>query len=63
MDGFKKVKCKKKYGVWYYKVIKPDVYNDLDGPLYELYNEKYEHQYDFGCYGDMKYYIETGIVI
>lgn len=59
----KKVKCKKQYGVWYYEKIMPNVYNDLDAPIYELYNEKKEFVVTCGCYYEMIYYIETGEVI
>lgn len=56
----KKVKCKKEFGVWYYTIIKPNIYNDLDGPIYNLYDINGKNVNEFGCYGDMKYFIETG---
>lgn len=59
----KKVRCKKQYGVWYYEIVKPNDYNDLDGPIYCLYDSNKNPVYDFSCYGDMKYYIETGKLI
>ena len=61
--SFKKVKCKKQYGVWYYETIKPNNYNDLDAPIYCLYNSCKNFVYNFSSYGDMKYYIETGKLI
>jgi hypothetical protein len=63
VNGLQKLKCKKEFGVWFYKKIKPDCYNDLDGPIYELYDVNGKFVDEFGCYGDMKYFIETGIII
>ena len=59
----KKVRCKKQYGNWYYEKILPNVYNDLDAPIFVLENEQKTDGGEFGSYGDMKYYIETGINI
>lgn len=59
----KKLKIKKEYGVWYYKKIEATIYNDLDAPIYELYDENQKLVNEFGSYGDMKYYAETGILI
>lgn len=56
----KKVRCKKEFGVWYYKKIVPNDYNDLDAPIYELYDEDGYFEIACGCYDEMKYYIETG---
>lgn len=56
----KKLRCKKEYGIWYYKKV---FSNDFDGPIYELYNDKLEIVFDFAYYSDMKYYIETGVII
>ena len=61
--NLKKVRCKKQYGVWYYEIVKPNNYNDLDGPIYCLYDSDKNDVCSFLCYGDMKYYIETGILI
>ncbi len=63
MDELKKVRCKSIYGVWYYKIIKPTQYNDLDGAIYELYDTNKKIASTFGSYADMKYYIETGIIL
>ena len=60
MKKLKKVKCKKEFGVWYYTKITPSIYNDLDASIYELYDENKKLVNEFGAYGDMKYYIETG---
>ena len=60
ISGLKKLRCKKEYGVWYYE--KEQLW-DLDFPTWALYNANGEHQYNFGCYDDMKYYVETGIII
>lgn len=60
VKDLKKVRCKKKYGTYFYDVIKPSIYNDLDAPIYELYDLNGELINEFGAYGDMKYYIETG---
>lgn len=59
----KKVKCKKQFGVWYYETIKPSCWNDLDAPIYRLFDEKENYVNDFGSYGDMKIFIETGEMI
>lgn len=56
-----KLKCKKKYGNWYYKKIYPTYDNNLDAPIYVLQKEDKTDGGEFGSYGDMKYYIETGI--
>lgn len=56
----KKLRCKKELGTWYYKKIVPTVYNDLDAPIYELYNSDQEFEGSFGCYDEMKFYLETG---
>lgn len=56
----KKVRCKKEFGVWYYKKINADDMNSLDAAIYELYDENQNFVSEFGSYGDMKYYIETG---
>lgn len=61
----KRVKCKKEFGTWFYKVEKPEKYGTciLDGSIYHLYNDNNEYVNSFGSYGDMKYYIETKIIL
>lgn len=59
----KKFKCAKKYGIWYYIKMIPNAYNDLDGAIYELYNEKKEFVGTFGSLDSIKYYVETGIML
>lgn len=61
----KKLKCKKKYGVWYYEIIKPEKYGTctLRFPIYVLQKEDKTDGGEFGSYDDMKYYVETGINI
>lgn len=56
----KKVRCKKEYGTWFYEKVE---HYDLDAPIYELYTEEGNFENTFGSYADMKYYIETGIVL
>lgn len=56
----KQLKCKKQLGVWFYEKINPDEYNDLDAPIYELYDSNKKLVMVFGSYNDMKYYVETG---
>lgn len=56
----KKLRCKKEFGTWFYEKIE---HYDLDAPIYELYNENGQYENAFGCYSDMKYYIETGIIL
>jgi hypothetical protein len=58
-----KLRCKKEYGVFQYEKIVPSCYNDLDGTIYELYDENGNYINSFGSYGDMKYYVETGIIL
>ena len=55
-----KLKCKKQYGTWHYQKITPDSISDLDAPIYNLYDENGDFVAEFGSYGDMKYYVETG---
>ena len=57
---FKKVRCKKEFGIWFYKKVEG---GELDAPIYELYKENGQFENTFGGYSDMKYYIETGIVL
>lgn len=59
----KKVRCKKEYGIWYYKKIVPDCYNELDGTLYILCDSNGSEVAEFGTYWHMKHYIETGEII
>ena len=63
MEELKKLRCKKQFGVWYYRVIFPTWHNLLDAPIYELYNSEKKHVADFAYYGDMKIYIQTGTII
>ena len=63
MNNFVNLKCKKEYGIWYYKKIMPNAYNDLDAPIYELYNSEQKFVLTFGSYQDMKYYVETGKIL
>lgn len=56
----KKLRCKKEYGVWYYRKY---CGWDYDEPVWELYDEQGEYITSFGYYRDMKYYVETGIII
>ena len=55
-----KVRCKKELGTWFYKKITG---GDLDAPVYELYTDTMDYVAEFGSYGDMKYFIEYGIVL
>jgi len=65
MEGLKKLKCKKELGKWYYIKTEATISNDLDAPIWSLYRDEDGEDFvnDFGSYGDMKYYIETGIVL
>lgn len=61
-----KLRIKKEYGEWMYKRIRANDYNDLDADIYELYkvvDGRPIFENTFGSYGDMKYFIEMGIVI
>jgi len=59
----KKLRCKKDLGIYYYEKIMNTSNNDLDAPIYELYNEKKEWINNFAYYDDMIYFIETGVII
>lgn len=61
----KKLKCKKQFGTWYYKIIKAEKYGTcaIEFDTYELYNSKQEFVNVFGSYGDLKYFIETEIIL
>ena len=59
----KKLKIKKSLGVWYYQKITSNNLNDLDAPIYELYNANKEYIATFAYYGDMIYYLEEGVII
>lgn len=61
--AFKKLKCKAMLGTWYYRKSLPTRYNDYDAPVYTLYDEYGVWQQNFSSHGDMKYFIETGIMI
>lgn len=58
-----KLRCKKQFGIWYYQKITPDCYSELDAPIYNLYDEDGDFVAEFGSYGDMKYYVETGKIL
>ena len=59
----KRLRCKKEFGVWYYKKVMPDIYNDFDAPVWELYNDKKEFVVLCGFYYEMLYYVEYGDVL
>ena len=59
----KKLKCRKELGTWYYQKITPDAYSFLDATVYNLYDGIGDFVATFGSYGDMKYYVETGIIL
>lgn len=44
-------------------VESPTWQNSLDAPIYKLYNAEREHVADFAYYGDMKIFVETGVII
>ena len=52
----KRLKCKKIYGEWFYRKV---VNDDLDAPIYELYDDIKTFIEAFGSYGDMKYFVEN----
>lgn len=53
------LRCKKEFGIWYYNKVNPSYWNDLDAPIYNLYNEDSEFRMTFGCYNDMKTAVES----
>lgn len=63
MNEIKKLRCKKEYGAWFYTTTRPDIYNELDAPTYDLYDHEGYYIATFGCYNDMRYYVETGIIL
>lgn len=56
----KQVRCKKECGVWYYQKEIPNDYNELDGPLYELYDSNKRLVRVFAFYNDMMHFVRTG---
>ena len=56
----KKLRCNKSLGEWYYRKVSDE---DLDAPVFELYDSNQEFVMTFGFYSDMVYYITTGIVV
>lgn len=63
MSELKRLRCKKSLGEWYYCVEYVTTKCDLDGNVYYLYNSNKEYVQCFAYYADMKYYLETGIVL
>lgn len=61
----KKLRCKKEYGTWFYEIEKPEKYGTsvLSFPIYILHKEDGTDGGEFGTYGDMKYYVETGKIL
>ena len=61
----KKLKCKKQFGNWFYKIIKAEKYGScvIDFNIYELYNDKQEIINVFSSYRDLKYFVETKIIL
>jgi len=56
----KRLRVKKQFGEWLYVKTMTD---DLDAPIYDLYmvtEEGYKFVNEFGSYGDMKTFVETG---
>ena len=58
-----KLRCKKEYGTWFYEKELATWQNGLDAPVYHLFDEDRKFAESFGSYGDMKYFVETGIVL
>lgn len=58
-----KLKCRKELGVWYYKKITPAQDPELYAPIYELYDSNMIFQHTFGGYGDMIYFVRTGVIL
>lgn len=56
----KRLRCKSDYGVWYYKKVMPNDYNDLDEPIYEMYDENQKFVGTAGSYYEMFYYVMYG---
>lgn len=60
VSELKKVRLRKKDGIWLYKKREG---GDLDAPIYELYKEDGTFVMTFGSYDDMRYYIVTGEIL
>lgn len=58
----KRLKCKKEFGVWFYEKIPANDLNGLDAPIYSLYDTGGNFENNFGSYGDMKLFVETGVI-
>lgn len=56
----KRLRCKSYLGIWYYNKIMPNDYNDLDAPIYELYDQDKNFVGNAGSYGEMFYYVQYG---
>ena len=56
----KRLRCKSYLGVWYYEKIMPDDYNDLDAPIYALYDQDKNFIGTAGSYVEMFYYVQYG---
>ena len=61
----KKVKCKKKFGKWYYRIEKAQKYASfrIDFDTYFLYNKELELENVFETYKEMKEYIKDNTII
>lgn len=49
--------------IFYYKKVMPNVYNDLDGVVYELFNCSKKHIFTFPYYSDLLYFINHGVLM
>lgn len=60
MEDLKKLRCSKHLGTWYYKKIMPNVYNDYDAPVYELYDYMCKFVITCGSYDKLLMFIKYG---
>lgn len=60
VNEMKKLRIKKEYGLWYYEKICPSWENDLDAPIYYLYDSEMELIASFGTYYQMAAAIKYG---
>ena len=63
MENFKRLRCKRIYGIWFYRIIKPTYDNNLDANIIEAFRVDKKDGGEFGSYGDLKYYVETGKIL
>lgn len=55
----KRLRVKQENGIWYYKKVLPNAYNDYDEAVWVLYDSNKELHSEYGFYWEMKEWVET----